>query len=140
MLLGEWLRFIEARWKWLISWIGLRHFISLIFKLLLEGKDLGCSSKIWRGFGDYCFTHTSTLKVVGKYNKNIICSLKLCWIVNHRFFYFSIWISTCYITNVWYVEFWVKRAVEYWWENIKYSKIGVCFKMNYETLITIFYY
>ncbi len=40
VLPSEWQRFNKA---WL------RHLISLIFKLLLEGKDLGCSSGfLWR--------------------------------------------------------------------------------------------
>jgi hypothetical protein len=33
-------------------------------------------------------------------HRDTICSLKLYWVVNHRFSCFSFWISTLYIINV----------------------------------------
>jgi hypothetical protein len=52
-----WWGFNKARWRWLVSWIWWKHFISLMFKLILEGKDSGCNygtlMRIWRFF----FTH-----------------------------------------------------------------------------------
>jgi len=47
----KWWGFNKAIWRWLVSWIGLKHFISLMFKLILEGKDLVCNygtlMRIW---------------------------------------------------------------------------------------------
>jgi hypothetical protein len=36
----------KATWRHLISWIGLKHLVNLIFKLFLVGEDLGCNSGI----------------------------------------------------------------------------------------------
>jgi hypothetical protein len=36
-------------------------------------------------------------------------------------------ISTLYITNVWYVQFWVKIAIEYWWGNSECTLKLLCF-------------
>jgi hypothetical protein len=40
MLPSEWWKFNKTRCRWLISWTRLRQFMSLIFKLILEGEDL----------------------------------------------------------------------------------------------------
>jgi hypothetical protein len=46
-------------------------------------------------------------------HRDTICNLEFYWVVNHRFSCFSFWIFTLYITNVWYVQLWVKIVVEY---------------------------
>jgi hypothetical protein len=64
MLPSEYQRLNKAKWRWLISWTRLIHFIGLIFKLLLEGNlDLGCNFEIWLWLGD-CFVliHKNQLK------------------------------------------------------------------------------
>jgi len=116
----------------------LRHFMSWFSNYFWREKNLGCSYGIWGGLGDCFVSHTQTLKVVGEYNRNKICSLEFCWVVNHRFSCFSFWISTLYITNVWYVQFWVKKIVKYWWRNNEYNLKLLCFLNETWILITIF--
>lgn len=55
--LHEWQIFNKVGWRWLMSWIGLKYYISLMFKSLLEGKDLECSSELSRGCRDCIQTH-----------------------------------------------------------------------------------
>jgi len=57
LLLCEWQIFNKVGWRWLMNWIGLKCFISLMFKLILEGKDLRCTSKLLGGCRDYIHTH-----------------------------------------------------------------------------------
>jgi hypothetical protein len=63
MLLGEWQRFNKVGWRWLNRWTRLRHFMSLIFKLLLEGKNLWWSYEIW--WGCFLLTHKNGQRVAG---------------------------------------------------------------------------
>ncbi len=44
-------------------------------------------------------------------------SLDFCWVSNHIFSYFPFWTSTLNIANIWHIQFWVKKVVEYWWGN-----------------------
>jgi len=62
MLLGEWQRFNKTGWKGLINLTILKHLINLIFKLLLEGKDLKCSFESWWRLGDFFFAHKTWLR------------------------------------------------------------------------------
>jgi hypothetical protein len=40
---------------------------------------------------------------------------------------FLFFISTLYTTDVWYAQFWVKIAVEYWWGNNECTLKVLCF-------------
>jgi hypothetical protein len=47
----------------------------------------------------------------------IVSSLEFYWVLNHKLSYFSFWISRLNITDVWYIQFRIKKTIKYWWEN-----------------------
>jgi hypothetical protein len=115
MLPSKYQKFNKAKWRWVFSCTRLIHFISLIFKLLLEGNlDLGCSSELWWRLGD-CFVliHRNGLKdqLLEREQKYVqIFGLQFYWAMNHKFSCFSFFISSFYTTNVWYVQFQIKKT------------------------------
>jgi hypothetical protein len=80
LLPNEWWKFKKGRLKHLISCIGVRHLISwtwlkhlisLIFKLLLEGKNLGCNFGIWWRLRDYLFTYKERFREFARKRRQI---------------------------------------------------------------------
>jgi hypothetical protein len=61
MWLGKWYKFNKAGQRWLVSWIKWKHLLVWKFKLLLEQKDLGCSSGSWRFLGNCFYTNRENL-------------------------------------------------------------------------------
>jgi hypothetical protein len=71
-----------------MNWIGLR-FLDIWFELLLEGSDLGCSSKNYESWGDLFFTHGSEIYKVDRVRqRDTIGFHNFVGIWKHRFFMF----------------------------------------------------
>ncbi len=75
------------------------------FKLLLEGKDLEFKSWLWWRVVVEFLTQKQTERIVGKDNRDIICSLEFYETLNHKFSYFLFQIFTLHIKDVSYVSF-----------------------------------